>query len=142
MPATHKIYAEQNLVYVTFSGSLTLPEILTDYMAYYANKDWRHGQSVFVDTSTVTEFKVTFQGLVAILKHLIGVLDPFEATILTAIYAPSDMMYAKGKLHQRLTSNSGANCVGVFRDKADAWAFLDIPSDELPNELQSAPINP
>ncbi|MCH2165738.1 MAG: hypothetical protein MK098_13965 [Marinovum sp.] len=132
MPASHQIFHDLNLVFVTFEGCVTLPEILTDYMAYCASPDWHKGQSVFIDTSRVTNFRVTFQGFVSIVKHLVGALDPFDPTILTAIYAPSDLMFAKGKMHQRLTSTSETNCVGVFRENADAFAFLGLTASDLP----------
>ncbi len=129
MPASHLIHPSLAYAHVTLEGHVTLPQILTDYMAYTTDKDFRTGQAMFIDASKVTKYGVTFRGLLAILKHQIGVLDPFGPSILTSIYAPSDLMFEKAKEHQRLTSGSGINCVGVFRRETDAWAFLGLEED-------------
>lgn len=126
MPAQHKIFLEQHLVVVTFSGRLTLSDIVVDNMAYDANPDMRPGQRVFIDTSQVTSFKVNFAGILALFKAFVTPLDGNDVTVMTAIYAPSDLMFGKAKQFQRLTSGTSANCVGVFRDRDAAWMFLDM----------------
>ncbi len=111
---------------VTFSGRLTLSEIVLDNLAYDANPDMRVGQSVFIDTSKVTEFKINFASILALFKAFVTPIDSCDTTVMTAIYAPSDLMFGKATQFQRLTSGSSANCVGVFRDRSAAWSFLNI----------------
>jgi len=126
MPAQHTIYLDQQLVIVTFSGVLTLSEIVVDNLAYDANPDMRTGQSVFIDTSQVTEFKVNFAGILALFKAFVTPMDGCDTTVMTAVYAPSDLMFGKARQFQRLTSGTPANCVGVFRDRDAAWSFLNM----------------
>lgn len=126
MPSSHVIYPDRNLVIVTLSGRVTLAEVLTDAMVYAADPRFHKGQNTFIDASQATDYRITFQGLIALVKFLLGPLDPFDATTLTSIYAPSDKLFDKAKQYQRLTSSSGTQCIGVFREKAAAWAFLGI----------------
>ena len=138
MPAQHKIHTDLNLVYVTFSGRLTLSEIVVDNLAYDANPDMRFGQNVFIDASGVTDFRINFAGILALFKAFVAPFDRHEATFMTAIHAPSDLMFGKAKQFQRLTSGSSTNCVGVFRDREAAWSFLETsdpaaaPADRSP----------
>ena len=131
MPAKHTIYLDQNLVMVTFWGGLTLAEIVVDNLAYDSNPDMRPGQRVFIDTSQVTEFRINFAGILQLFRAFVKPMDSYEATVMTAIYAPTDLMNAKALQFQRLTSGSEANCVGVFRERGSAWSFLDMtdPAD-------------
>lgn len=124
MPTRYEILPDQNLVYVTCSGRLTLNEIVVDNLAYFADPEMRFAQNVFIDMSAVTEFPITFSGLLALFKAFVMPVDQFEATRMTAVYAPVDQVFGRVKLFQRLSSSSSKICVGVFRDPEPAWAFV------------------
>lgn len=115
---------------MTLRGRVTLPEVLSDHMLYQGSCDYRSGQSVFIDASQASDYVVTFSGIIALAKYLIGPMDPFDKTTLMAIHAPGDKLFNKARMYQRLSSASEAICVGVFRDINSAWAFLGIePTD-------------
>ena len=124
MPTQHKIYLEQNLVVVTCTGRLTLNEIVVDNLVYFSDPDMRFGQNVYMDMSQVTEFPITFRGILSLFKAFVMPTDQYEATRMTAIHAPVDQVYKRCMYFQRLTSASATTCVGVFREAKDAWAFV------------------
>jgi len=126
MPTRHTIFPDRNLVVVTCSGRLTLNEIVVDNLAYYADPDMRFDQNVFIDMSRVTEFPITFSGLLALFKAFVLPIDQHAATRMTAIYAPSDLVFHRGQQFQRLASSSSKACVGVFRDPEPAWTFVGL----------------
>ncbi|MCH2165736.1 MAG: hypothetical protein MK098_13955 [Marinovum sp.] len=133
MPATYDIYPEHNLAIATLSGHLTVPEIVRNNMLYEADPCKSKGQATLINTAEVSDFRVSFGGLLAVAKYYLSLRDPFDPTILTAIHAPSDLMFGKASLYQRFVSNSEANCVGVFRTQPDCWRFLGIdPADINP----------
>jgi len=136
MPARFDIYPEQGLAVATLSGRLTVPEIIRNNMAYDNHCDKRPGQVLLIDASHVTEFRVTFRGLLAIAKYYLALLDPYDPTVMTAFYAPNDLMFDKALLYQRFVSSSEANCVGVFRTLPECWAFLKVPEESLPAALR------
>ncbi|WP_147126245.1 hypothetical protein [Shimia ponticola] len=126
MPTEHRIYPDQKLVIVTCSGRLTLNEIVVDNLAYFADPDMRFDQNVFIDMSRVTDFPITFRGLLSLFKAFVMPVDQFEATRMTAIYAPTDITFARGSQFQRISSASSKICVGVFREPNAAWQFVGL----------------
>lgn len=142
MPAHHKIYTDLNLIVATFEGRLTVSEIIADNIAYACSPERSSDQVALVDTSGITEFSVGFQGILELGKTLLGLMDPFEPTVMTAIYAPDPSIFAKAQIYQRITSGSDINCVGVFRSPEDAWQFLQIAPDRLPPNLRSLGLLP
>ena len=142
MPASHIIYPHLNLVMVTMHGRLTISEIIADNLAYDMSEQKRPGQMAFLDTSGVTEFRVTFGGLLAMGKYFLGQMDPFDHTTMTAVYAPSEFMMRKAQIYQRIASGSEANCVGAFRAAPEALSFLGFAPSDLPPELKRFGLSP
>ena len=142
MPAHHKIFKDLNLVVATYAGELTVSEIISDHIAYASSPDGHKQQVELVDASAVTEFRVGFLGMVELAKTVLGLMDPFEPTVMTAIYAPDPDLYAKAKIYQRIASASDINCVGVFRSLDDAWRFLQIMPQDVPPELRQPRLTP
>ena len=81
--------------------------------------------------------RVNFGGLLMFARMFLGLLDRFDPTLVTGIYAPGDEAYATCSQYARLASSSETNCVGVFRTLPEVSDFLDTPTATLSQLLDT-----
>ncbi|MGX9354408.1 hypothetical protein ACS3SW_04375 [Roseobacteraceae bacterium S113] len=138
MPASYQINSKLNLVYVRYVGVVSAEESVDNFLAYLMSGDAKPGRSVLVDFSECTQMLISFSDMVSLIGEKLGLLDPYEATMVTAMFAPDDTIRAQCLEYQRLVSNSDKQMVGVFDDLTQAYAFLNIDMSDVPHGFEGA----
>ena len=138
MPASYQIFYDLNLVFVRYVGAVTTEESVENFLAYLMSGQARPGRSIFIDFSECVSVLIDFEDMVAMVAEKLGLLDPYEATMVTAMYAPDEHVRAVCLEYQRLVSNSDKQMLGVFDTRKDALAFLKIEPSDFPAGLLGA----
>jgi len=129
MPATYKIFPQRNLVYVRYAGVVTTDESVNTFIAYLVSGQAKPGHVIFVDFEACTELQMDFEDMVRIVPEKLGLIDPYEATMVTAMYAPQPAIFEACMTYRRLVSGSERQMVEVFDTKSAAFKFLGIATD-------------
>ena len=131
MPAQYEIFPAQNLVVVTYFDRVTTEESVENFISYLISGDAVPGRSVLIDMSRVTELRISFDEMVALVSEKVGLMDPYEATMVTAFNCPSDETYEAALTYQHLVSGSDRQMVTVHRTRGDALRALGVASSDF-----------
>jgi len=119
MPITYRIDPQSHLVMTVATGVLTDAELLDHKRRLAADPAFEPGMGQLSDIRGVEQLEVTPQGVRQFVAHDRVHAGQLEGHRL-AIVAPQDLVFGMARMYQTLTD---AN-VGVFRDVAEALAFL------------------
>lgn len=139
MPASFTILPERGLVYVHYSGFVTIGDThdaIADYMRHPAS---RPGQMQLVDLSDVTGFE---DDIVELIKLQAGKADLFRPAdgiqTLLVYYAPHDEGFAMAKLILRSWQGVTSVMATIQRHEAEALDILGQPERRMHDLLSAA----
>ncbi|MCH2165737.1 MAG: hypothetical protein MK098_13960 [Marinovum sp.] len=131
MPASYTLHPSHNLVHVRYVGTVTTDESAESFMSYIMSGQARPGHLIFIDFSECVELRMDFSDMVTLVAEKLGLLDPYEATMVTSIWAQDQAIYDMCMEYQRLTSGSEKQMVAVFHDRHKALSFLQISPEAM-----------
>lgn len=108
----------------TFTGEISDEHLLGTYADLVQSPDYDKEADDLVDLSGVTSLGVTTKGL----RQLMGLfseLDELNIKSRLAIVAPGDAVYGVARMYQMLRGDDVPEEITVFRDLAEATAWLD-----------------
>jgi hypothetical protein len=128
MPITYRIDTKQGLVLTAATGVLTDDELLEHKRALAADPAFSPDMRQLSDVRDVERLAVTPDGV-----RLMVALDRDQSDQLgdyrLAIVAGADFVFGTARMYQNMTDDRLAH-VQVFRDMAEARAWLGLPPDD------------
>ncbi|MBS0124411.1 hypothetical protein [Thetidibacter halocola] len=126
MPCTYRIFPGDNLVVFQHWGTITTAETMATLIAMRTDPQANPDHQYFVDFSRVARFDVDFGRMLSHVGWLTRQAPPRRDGALTALYAPSDVAFGVARMYQSTGDGTLRHAVGVFRSRAEAFAFLRI----------------
>jgi hypothetical protein len=127
MPIRMIIDRAAGLIRTTGSGRVSGDDLVTYYHRLRSHPDFRGDLNEIFDLSDVTDAAVDADDV----RRLSGVTEEFTrrgVAVRVAIVAPRDLEFGLARMYEMLQSQS-LNEVRVFRDRADAEAWIFGPPD-------------
>ena len=128
MPITYRIDKEQDVILTTATGVLTDDELLDHKRALAADPGFSPDMRQLSDVRGVERLEVSPEGV-----RLMVALDRDHADRLgdwkLAIVTTADFVFGTARMYQSMTDEQTEH-VQVFRDMAEARAWLGLPADE------------
>jgi hypothetical protein len=134
MPAAYRLDLHFRVVWSRAWGVVTDEELDAHSRALRADPRFEPSFRQFQDLTDATEPRVTPAGLL-----LLAQINPFGKHARRAVVVASDVVYGLARMHEQLRNESGDD-LRVFRDRADALAWLGLPEDWTPPD--AAPGDP
>ncbi len=135
MPQNHLILPEFNLVFLRYSGHVTLNDQRQLVADVTANPDHRYDMPKLSDASSVTGSDIDATIFMALRDRLESRYTDLPGPILWAHFAPSDTTYGMARMFESLMSDITALKVEVFRDLPDALDFLGLSDTDVATHL-------
>ena len=130
MPVSYRILVDLGLVYVRYTGTVSVSERSALFKDYLQHPDCRPGQKHFVDLSQITDVKtdhaagMRFQALKA--EYYIG---PVQTMVV--YFAPTLMGQTLAEFAIRSWDNHSGLVARVFDTQSAALNFLGVTSKEF-----------
>jgi hypothetical protein len=134
MPASYRLDLANRVVWSRAWGVVTDEELDAHSRALLTDPRFEPSFRQLQDLTDVTDPRVTPAGLL-----LLAQINPFGKHARRAALAASDVVFGLARMHEQLRNESGDE-LRVFRDRADALAWLGLPAEWVPPE--SAPTDP
>ena len=126
MPITYTICKHPRVTYARYVGTVTLNELLMNYMNYIRDDLYEPGIPELIDATDVGTF--TANGvLLRTIATTVDMINKGKATTVTSIYAPTPSALAVGKRYQKICRNLSGLTVHVNKDAEAAISKLGLP---------------
>ncbi|MDH5425056.1 MAG: hypothetical protein OEY29_08695 [Gammaproteobacteria bacterium] len=123
MPVQYKIYPEDELIIVSYSGDLKITEILEARSAIVQDADFNSLFNVLDDIREVVESSIHFSDLEAIAGK-----SAVQTGVKRALVAESDFQFGMARMYQLLSEASGY-AFKVFRVYDEALLWINSQPD-------------
>jgi len=138
MPIEYRIDHERRLVLTRGVGTLTDADVFGYQREVWSRPDV-DGYDELMDMTDVQHIAMPSVHRARDLAQLSAEMDGVSSYSKFAIVAPSDEAFGLGRMYQtfRELEAKGKKQVGVFRTREEAFAFLGIEDDDLPDQTRS-----
>lgn len=124
MTAKFAIDRSKEMIHVSYSGFVTSNDTMTNFEQALEHPDWSPEFNVFVDMSELSGTDIDFRQMLGIIHRKAPHLQA-AAKARMAIWAPTDLAFAVGRMYATLAADAVQLETDVFRDKQEALDFID-----------------
>ena len=121
-----EIDASAHLRIVTFEGEISDSDVLETFGTLWQSPDYDPSLNEFYDCSGITHTDVRGEEMRKIASLNLD-LNREGPGVKVAMYAPTDVAFGLIRMYQVFVENSASE-LQVFRDRAEALAWLGVPA--------------
>jgi len=127
MPIRYSVDHERKVVFAEGSGTFTDADAF-GYQREVRSRPDVHGYGELIDMTAVEKIEQPTPERIEQLAELSAEMDAIARSTRFAIVAPTPIAYGLGKMYQAMREMQvrSAKEVGVFRTRAEAFAFLGL----------------
>jgi hypothetical protein len=142
MAIRYAISRDLGLVYGQWSGTITLPQFFAVFEAFVSDPDYLPGRPELIDLSRVEDIDIDFNRMRRVLRMVNEQAPEVQVHTLTAIWAPTDMIFGLGRMYQQLAEMAEGIEVVVFREEAEVLDALSLPFESVAALLAGGSFGP
>ena len=129
MSVAFKVLPDAGVVLVRFSGEVDGAQQIASFVDYARHPQFDGRQHALLDLSDCTLENSYFEDIQRLAYRMRSYYQVRDRCSRTSVYAPGDVVFGMSRMYQSITDGVSPWKLGVFRTRAEALRFLDIPPD-------------
>ncbi|OAN74906.1 hypothetical protein A8B78_17045 [Jannaschia sp. EhC01] len=128
---------DRDIIYLKWTGVVDFDTVMDGMAAIRNDENYRPGRPRLVDASRITEIDMDYGLLRAMVRETTGTGDHSIDESVSAVYAPSDVVFGVTRMVQTMTELADGARLDVFREERDALASLGLYHESFADLLET-----